>query len=198
MKSLQFVRQWRDINTGRSCGTCYTCCVWLGIEELKKWTGQACKHLDGKNPEGRCSIYEHRPKACRDYHCMWRAGWGPEGMRPDQSGLLITVYSRDDSPGKAAATVIITDWAKAKPLIDKVALELLMIDIITEVRVINYATKMALLYKDGQIFHCQLLPPENYEELHFKTQGVPIARYLVKDPANMEFENADSGEQGSS
>jgi Fe-S-cluster containining protein len=190
MKQFKFDRQWTGAAEGRSCGTCAQCCTWLGIEELKKWTGQACKHLDGKNPEARCSIYAKRPEACQRYFCMWRAGWGPDELRPDKSQILITVYAREDSPGNAA-TVIVTDFEVAKPLLDRVALELLMSDI-SEVRIVNYKSKMALLYKDGKIYQCRLLPARNFEELHFEARNPPIAAYQLREP-----EDADSGEQGS-
>ena len=53
--------------TERTCGECYRCCVAFGIRELKKHQDQACRHLDGRNPTARCSIYADRPKACREY-----------------------------------------------------------------------------------------------------------------------------------
>ena len=48
----------------RPCGECAACCVWLGIESLKKWPGQTCKHLDGSILDKRCTVYDQRPACC--------------------------------------------------------------------------------------------------------------------------------------
>jgi len=71
--------------TERTCGECYRCCVAFGIRELKKHQDQACRHLDGRNPTARCSIYADRPVACRQYTCLWRDGLFDEEDRPDKS-----------------------------------------------------------------------------------------------------------------
>ncbi len=74
--------------TERTCGECYRCCVTFGIHELKKHQDQACRHLDGRNPTARCSIYNDRPKACREYICLWRDGLFNDDDRPDKSGVI--------------------------------------------------------------------------------------------------------------
>jgi Fe-S-cluster containining protein len=46
------------------CTLCGACCVALDISTLGKPVGVPCKHL---GPDLRCTIYETRPKVCRDY-----------------------------------------------------------------------------------------------------------------------------------
>lgn len=73
----------------RECGDCTACCVELTIEdpELVKLPGVKCQHL---HKQGGCKIYDHRPKTCRDWYCMWRfmPQLGDE-WRPDLKGIMI-------------------------------------------------------------------------------------------------------------
>lgn len=183
---LVFNQHWRKATEGRSCGTCAECCTWLGIEELRKWTGQTCKHLDGRNPSARCSIYESRPKACVEYYCLWRAGFGPEELKPDKSGMLLTPYRRNDKADSlpvteaAAITVLIFDDERAKELHHEVAVELITLGV-SEVRLVNLKRMTAMLYQDGKIYRCKILKPKTFEELVFSTDGVPIATYTTKE-----------------
>lgn len=78
----------------RSCGSCNICCVALTIDEpeLRKAQGLRCKHTKSDNG---CSIYEARPKTCRDFYCGWRQlAWIQESLRPDISGILIRPHKR--------------------------------------------------------------------------------------------------------
>jgi hypothetical protein len=74
---------------GRECGECTACCRDLYIDdpELVKYAGVLCKNsISG----GGCKIYDHRPKACREFYCTWRST--PEigeGWRPDKIGILM-------------------------------------------------------------------------------------------------------------
>jgi|HubBroStandDraft_6_1064221.scaffolds.fasta_scaffold104779_2 hypothetical protein len=74
--------------TERTCGECYRCCVAFGIPELNKYQDQACRHLDGRNPTARYSIYADRPVACRQYTCLWRDDLFDEEDRPNKSGVI--------------------------------------------------------------------------------------------------------------
>jgi Fe-S-cluster containining protein len=74
--------------TERTCGECYRCCVAFGIPELRKYQDQSCRHLDGRNPKARCSIYGDRPTCCREYLCLWREGHFDEDDRPDKGGVI--------------------------------------------------------------------------------------------------------------
>lgn len=185
MKPQIVERRWLTATEGRACGTCAECCTWLGIEELHKWTGQACKHLDGRNPSARCSIYESRPQACSAYFCMWRAGFGPEELKPDASGLLMTPYRREDRGPEvsnidaSAVTILITDETKGEAIWEKTVMELLMLGV-TEIRLVNVKRRKALLYKDGNIYPCQVLKSKTYEELTFRTDGTVLGTYQVR------------------
>jgi Fe-S-cluster containining protein len=175
MKHVAHERTWLGVTEGRECGTCYACCQWLGIDELKKYSGQACKHLDGSvDPAKRCTIYAKRPPACSGYECMWRSGYGPEKLKPSESGILMTGYNREDGRG-FAITAIVFDYAKAKPIVDELIREVLGLDI--QLRLVNFAAKTALFCTDGKIYKCKLLPPDGYESLTFAAEAPPIGTY---------------------
>lgn len=185
MNKVVVNREWFGISPEpRSCGTCHACCIYLGITELKKWTGQTCKHLDGQKPDARCSIYAKRPKACADYSCLWLAGFGSAELKPENSGILLTPYDANHDAGfgksdKVAVTAIVFDKDKAKGIIDKAVAELLMLGV--EIRVVYYHQHKALLYKDGNVYSCDLLPPDGYESLVFRAHSPPIAQYQLKE-----------------
>jgi hypothetical protein len=83
----------------RTCGDCTVCCTYLRINQpqLVKRGLTPCPHLDvksedgfcGQSVEGNCNIYQGRPPVCRDYSCVWLAGYGEEEDRPDRCGVLI-------------------------------------------------------------------------------------------------------------
>lgn len=183
MLSFVVPQQWTEPHENRECGNCYACCVYLGIEELKKYSGQTCKHLSGgADPCKRCSIYESRPVACSGYHCMWRAGWGPDEMRPYDSGILITVYPSERDPEKASATVQVFDKAKAQKHINQLIGELVVMPIMDQVRLIFLAEKRAIMFWEGGIYRCKLLPADGYEALRFATDlNAPMGRYRIED-----------------
>lgn len=181
--ALRFDRKWTpSITEGRECGSCYACCVHLGIDELKKWSGQTCKHLHGgKDPTKRCTIYSNRPEACSRYECLWKSGGGPDDLRPNESGMIITGYA-SETPGRGSVTIIIIDEKQAYAHnVQDVVVELLMLPTIDEVRIVNPKTKRAQYYKDGVIYNCKLLPPEGYESLIFSADTDKIAgKYYVQ------------------
>ncbi len=69
----------------RSCGECRACCTGLGVVELKKPPGTACRHECAQG----CAIYAQRPRPCREFHCLWRLGFGEETARPDRVGFFL-------------------------------------------------------------------------------------------------------------
>jgi len=113
--------------TERTCGECYRCCVAFGIPELQKYQDQSCRHLDGRNPTARCAIYADRPKACREYFCLWREGHFDDEDRPDKSGVIahfsqlesgrIELDLTIDDRGKDVGETIsrIHEWVADKP-----------------------------------------------------------------------------------
>ncbi len=80
----------------RQCGACTACCHVLEIDdpELKKPAGTLCQHCGSG-----CTIYDWRPKVCRDWMCMWREfpGLFDESWRPDRSGVLMRMAEVDAS-----------------------------------------------------------------------------------------------------
>jgi hypothetical protein len=72
---------------GRACGDCTVCCIVPTIDdpEIQKKPGIRCRHC-----EAGCTIYDSRPKSCRDFYCAWRMipALGPD-WRPDRSGVFI-------------------------------------------------------------------------------------------------------------
>lgn len=170
----------------RECGSCYACCVHLGIAELRKYAGQTCKHLDGAKPEARCSIYAKRPAACANYYCLWRAGVGPKNFSPLETGMLMSHFVEED--GRLSATITIIDAAKAEGLVMTAVTELLMTNVFKEVAVVRRDTNKAVLFKDGHMYDCKLLPPRtgNYEETNFLTDGEPVCDFLVTTEAELK------------
>lgn len=81
----------------RDCGDCKVCCKLLGVEALDppKPPGQWCTHCRPKDGTKGCAIYDHRPKQCADYLCLWRQQ-SPDGeyqlpdeLRPDRCKVMI-------------------------------------------------------------------------------------------------------------
>jgi hypothetical protein len=90
----------------RECGTCSACCTSLGVPEIHKSAGQKCQQV--KPGGGGCEIYSRRPKACRDYECLWRSGSFAEIERPDQLGVSLDKtdgYRPDMFPGEGWAYI---------------------------------------------------------------------------------------------
>lgn len=92
---------------GKACGSCGLCCKVLAIEALSKADGVWCSHF---RKGGGCGFYEHRPAACRGFHCLWLTSEKlGDDWRPDKAGFVM--YSDRDGkrlnvvvdPGKPAA-----------------------------------------------------------------------------------------------
>lgn len=176
----------------RACGECYACCVHLGIEELKKWPGQACKHLDGAHgPEHRCSIYEKRPGACSGYYCAWLVGFGAEGDRPDKSGVLCTLYPPTESGGPFNATLHVFDATKSGAATDPDSplarlIHHLIEEGCNEIRVCLSPAKPGsklLHFRDGMVRQGKILPAgkDGFENLSFMVQNKPVGSYYVAE-----------------
>jgi hypothetical protein len=160
----------------RKCGSCTACCTWLGVEELRKYTGEKCEHLRVVPVTKRCSIYHNRPGSCARYKCLWLAGFGEEELRPNKSGILITPYPMESS---IALTVNIFNIEKASKHIDAVIAKLLAMPHVVEVRAIYIRERRALLFTNGNIFEAKLLPSQGYEDLRFAASAIPIGQYIT-------------------
>jgi Fe-S-cluster containining protein len=94
-----------DLLPGRSCGECNVCCVALTIDDpaLQKPQGYRCRN---SLPDHGCAIYNDRPQTCRTFFCGWRQfKWVKEKLRPDRSGVLIRMHSRETTDGKRIGIV---------------------------------------------------------------------------------------------
>ena len=174
----------------RSCGSCYACCVYLGISELKKHPGTTCTYLDGAlGPNTRCSIYSSRPNACSNYKCAYLNGFGSLSDRPDKTGILITSYLDLNLPETSLSTflttLVILDPIKSQypnlndPSPINSAIKLITQFSSGDIRIVNYFRKEVILFSKGEILKAKLLSQEkgNFETLTFKTER-KIGTYL--------------------
>jgi hypothetical protein len=90
--SLQLLNDLRD---RRECGACTACCTVLGVTELHKPVNVECAHAC----EAGCSIYDDRPRTCRDWSCDWKNGLVPgEDLRPDRLGVILDLRLKGCDP----------------------------------------------------------------------------------------------------
>jgi hypothetical protein len=126
----------------------------------------------------RCSIYDKRPTACADYSCGWLTGIGPDGARPNESGLLVTVYP-PHSTGTCSATIAVIDKNKCgtihKGFLYDFLNALLAIGA-DSIRIISYNEKSLLHITDGKIYRGTIMPSAKgaYEALDFVAYDPPI------------------------
>lgn len=173
---------------GRKCGECHACCIHLGIEELHKYPGQTCRHLDWANgATTKCGIYKDRPTACHTYYCGWLTGMGDETYRPDKSGILATFYPPTEAGGKFNATLHITDQKKSGAVTDLDSKLNRMVMMITDVgcrdiKIVIAPVKAGdpmIHFKGGLIYKGVILPAPKgaFEDLSFATSNPPVGMY---------------------
>ena len=87
-------------NDYRECGDCNMCCQGFlpgNIHGYQMTRGIPC-HFAKNDSEGcgGCTIYEDRPKECRDYVCVWKTSPQviPQWMQPNKSGVILS--ARED------------------------------------------------------------------------------------------------------
>lgn len=184
----------------RTCGTCFACCVWSGVDAaktpdrvgLRTYAGQSCVHLDPTNPRKSCSVYDRRPLACERFQCAWLQGLGGALDRPDQSGAMVSIYAdqNGDLTKPANATVTVIDGAKCGELDDSNGALRKYIDALTavlglrDIRVVNYKTQTVLHLIDGFIYMGKIHKQKSPEDLtidHSANNGLPIGRFEVQD-----------------
>ncbi len=172
----------------RPCGECYACCVWLGINELKKHAGTSCSKLDGSlGATCRCSIYDSRPQACKTYSCGWRSGLGEDFMRPDKSGILIGYYRAElpDTKFPVAATIAVIDPKKAGTLAVghlRGVIDVLITHGFDDIRIVHHESRTVIHFLNGVVRQGRLMKnePNNFEGLKFVTYDPPIGNYERK------------------
>lgn len=92
------------------CGECNACCSLFPIKEINKEVNSLCKYWDNG-----CTIYDDRPKPCRDYECGYLQGKNvPEKLRPDNCGIVFTKRSDRIFSGALIPTVDVTEYAKGQ------------------------------------------------------------------------------------
>jgi hypothetical protein len=177
----------------KECGTCFACCIQLGIEELRKWPGRACKHLDGAIPDKRCSIYEKRPQACSRYRCLWLNSDLPDEYKPENSGILMTPYQE---PEGVVCTVSVFDrkagdYENSESLLHNAVRMLLDFSKprMTSIRIIYAWSNRLIIFSDGCIRTGRLLKARAVEDLTFEAYDPPIGHYHTR-PAD---DNREAG-----
>lgn len=101
----------------RACDDCTVCCTVCGIDELAKPADTRCVHLA---VDGGCGIYAQRPGACRDFFCGWRRlPWLTNNLRPDRSGIIITLEVAPAAPNPFERRCIVARWIEGAPADDK-------------------------------------------------------------------------------
>lgn len=74
-----------------ACGPCDLCCKLLETHDVPSPIGVYCQYCNNG-----CTIYEKRPKECRDYQCMWSQMENVgEELRPDICGVIFDRISDD-------------------------------------------------------------------------------------------------------
>ena len=86
----------------RECGDCNLCCKLPNIDNGKfKKDYTWCKHCEiGVG----CKIYPQRPKICKDFKCLWKAGMCDESLKPNKVGFYI-IPENDQSMIDACFTI---------------------------------------------------------------------------------------------
>ena len=163
--------------SGRECGHCAACCIWLGIAELKKYQGQTCTNLKNGDPNKRCGIYKDRPEQCSTFLCTWRIGLFPDDYRPDMCGMLVTAYPnrKDPETGPEAFVINIFDRARCGQLLHGTKLYEIVQRMLADgerhdISIVDIRAKEVVHIDDtGQIWSGRLMrnPPGDYHGLLF-------------------------------
>lgn len=90
----------------KECGECHACCagVLVGSAYGNKFGAKygSCSFLVDKE----CSIYKDRPETCKSFQCAWTQHlFSEEDMRPDKSGLMVSVETDKDNKQYLAVSV---------------------------------------------------------------------------------------------
>lgn len=79
-----------NVTEFRPCGDCTACCSGQLVSNSygnQFGRGHRCIFL----VEEKCTVYETRPQVCRNYQCAWSQNLLDHDMRPDQSGIMVSV-----------------------------------------------------------------------------------------------------------
>lgn len=184
----------------RTCGTCFACCVFSGVEALstedriglRTYPGQTCVHINRDQPAKSCSVYNRRPLACEKFQCAWLQGLGSPIDRPDQSGIMVSIYPDPEGDPLIPdnATITITDGAKCGELDDSTMPLRRWVDCLTtlldlrDLRIVNYQTRTVVHLLNGLIYMGKLHKAKSPEELsfdHSANGGLPIGKFELQE-----------------
>lgn len=159
----------------RNCGSCSLCCKLLPVAALYKPQNEWCKHcVPGKG----CSSYRLRPKACRDFSCLWLTeDFLNDDWKPSVSKFVLMWEFEEKS------LTIVTDpkmpnaW-KAEPYFK--ALMTLCEKHLEEDRLVMILNgeKRYVLLPDGPVFVCSA--QEKFKWTVTKTQKQSGPHYFVE------------------
>jgi hypothetical protein len=155
----------------RVCGGCTACCKTHGIRELNKPPGTWCRHC---RIGEKCSIYNSRPKSCREYACSWLQGIGTEETRPDKIGF-VGEFGFFDPFGRTLIIFEAEDGALSSEICRRWSLNNLWNKYCVVHRALDGDHKMYL----PQRFPMMSIPPV-FEFTGITIQQVPYAEALVQ------------------
>jgi len=89
------------------CGKCNICCIVYRIDKSDlSWrdTDKEKDEVCDKLINNRCVRYKNRPKACKNYECLWiqliklsKNEWCPVKWRPDNLGIVVTTPYKENT-----------------------------------------------------------------------------------------------------
>jgi len=133
--SLQNSLRFQRNTSSKQCGSCYACCLCLGIQRLGKKAYQCCPNVVASTKSscsGRCGIHPNHPEECKKYSCLWLQGAFDsmfpldviDSLRPDRCGVLFSSVMSLVSSNTSVLTCYevypgSTDSDPGKSLVDK-------------------------------------------------------------------------------
>lgn len=83
------------------CGDCTICCDVPPIPSMGKPANTMCGNCDNG-----CTIYNSRPKSCREFECCYATNDWNVALRPDNCGVMIV-----NSPGIGYEAILVKEKA---------------------------------------------------------------------------------------
>ena len=154
----------------RECGSCSLCCKLLPVSALYKPQNEWCKHcVPGKG----CASYRLRPKACRDFNCLWLTeDFLDESWKPSSSKFVLMWEFEEKSLTIVTDPKLPNAW-KAEPYYT--ALMALCEKHLSEDRLVMVLTgeKRYVLLPEGLTFVCTAADKFTWTVKKTQTQAGP-------------------------
>ena len=93
------------------CGECTVCCTLSVVKEINKEAWEECKHCISNVG---CSIYDTRPKDCRDFECAYLETNANIELRPDKCNVMFFRKSKRIFVGAVVPGKLVTDIARGQ------------------------------------------------------------------------------------